>query len=46
MYNNFGKLRWFIDNVTLESMFVWNLGQYVTINEMTVKHKGKYCVIC
>jgi hypothetical protein len=46
MYNNFWKLRWSIDNVTLESMFVWNIGQYVTINEMMAKHNGNHCVIC
>ena len=40
------KLRWLLDEIRDRCKDMWNLGNKVTIDEMMVQYKGKYCLIC
>lgn len=39
------KLRWLLDEIRDRCKGMWNLGNKVTVDEMMVQYKGKYCLI-
>lgn len=39
------KVRWLLTEIRKRYMENWNLGQMITIDEMIVRYKGKYCPI-
>ena len=39
------KLRWLFDKIRDRYNNMWNLGDKVTIDEMMIQYKGKYCII-
>lgn len=44
-YDKLGKLKWLLTEIRSKCMENWNLGQFVTVDEMMVRYKGKYCPI-
>jgi hypothetical protein len=44
-YDKLVKTRWLLEEVRLRCQQNWQLGQMVTVDEMMVRYKGKYCPI-
>ena len=42
-YDKLHKIRWVLDEFRERCKENWNLGQEITIDEMMVPYKGKYC---
>jgi hypothetical protein len=37
------QVRWLVDDFRRACMREWNLGKYVTVDEMMIWYKGSYC---
>jgi len=44
-YDKLWKMRWLLDDLRDRFKSSWNCGQYITVNEMMIMYKGKYCAI-
>ena len=44
-HDKLGKVRWLLQEVRRKCQENWNLGQMVTVDEMMVRYKGRYCPI-
>jgi hypothetical protein len=44
-HDKLGKLKWLLTELRVRCKENWHLGQYITIDEMMVRYKGKYCPI-
>jgi hypothetical protein len=42
-YDKMGQVRWLVDDIRRACMREWNLGKYVTMDEMMIRYKGSYC---
>lgn len=42
-YDKLHKMRWLLDEFREQYKENWNLGQEITIDELMVPYKGKYC---
>jgi len=43
-YNKMGQVRWLINAIHKNCMKSWNVGKFVTIDEMMICYKGTYCL--
>jgi hypothetical protein len=44
-YNKMGQVRGMVDVVRGRFKVVWNLGKFLTIDEMMIRYKGTYCPV-
>jgi hypothetical protein len=42
-YDKMGQVRWLVNDIRRVCMQEWNLGKYVTVDEMLIRYKGSYC---
>jgi hypothetical protein len=44
-YDKLRQVRWLVDKIRNACMREWQLGKFLTIDEMMVRYKGIYCPI-
>ena len=45
-YDKMHKVRWLVDKICGNCKAQWNLSKEVTVDEMMICYKGKYCPAC
>jgi hypothetical protein len=42
-FDKMWQIRWLLDGMAERCNAQWNVGQFITIDEMMVRYKGSYC---
>lgn len=45
-YDKIGQRSWLVNSIRDQYKLAWNLRKYLTIDEMMIRHKGSYSLIC